>query len=81
MARTKAKVVSGKLAFWESLMDISDKPARYLKYGDTVTILGDTQTYAGIFGDKAYYKVEHVLYGVGYMLAEGLEVSDNAQTK
>lgn len=74
MTKSKAKVVSSKLAFWESLMDISDKPARYLKFGDTVNVLGDTQTYAGIFGDKAYYKVEHTLHGVGYMLAEGLEV-------
>lgn len=73
MPKTTAKVATRKLAFWESLIDVSDEPTRYLNSGDTVTIVGEATVYGGKFGDKEYYKVQHNLYGVGYMRKEGLE--------
>lgn len=70
--RTKAKVSTKQLAFWETLIDVQDEPARYLKYGECVTIIGNVITFGGLFGDKEYYKVDHPLYGLGYMRKEGL---------
>lgn len=71
---TKAKVNVPKLAFWESLIDVCGEPTKYLKENDTVTIAGEAKTsYAGIFGDKEYYKVQHHVYGLGYVRKEGLE--------
>lgn len=72
--RIKAKVATKKLAFWETLIDVTDEPAKYLKEGESVVILGNATTFGGVFGDKEYYKVEHPAYGVGYMRTEGLEV-------
>lgn len=71
--KIKAVVNSRRLAFWETLIDVQDEPARYLKYGETVVILGNVTTFGGLFGDKEYYKVEHPLYGLGYMRKEGLK--------
>jgi hypothetical protein len=75
MEKTKAKVTTKKLAFWETLIDVAGEPTRYLQEGEKVTILGNATTFGGLFGDKEYYKVEHPTYGVGYMRTEGLEVS------
>lgn len=79
MIKNKARVAAKKLAFWESLIDICDEPARYLKEGETVTVLGDSVIYGGRFGDREYFKVNHHVYGMGYMLKEGLEVAVDAQ--
>ena len=76
MARLKAKVVTGKLAFWESLIDIGDKPTRYINQGEVITIADDTEIYPTLFADKAYVKVEHHTYGMGYMRKDGLEVQN-----
>lgn len=76
MEKYKARVAANKLAFWESLIDICDEPIRYLKYGDSVTVIGEP-VYGGRFGDKRYFKVNHHVYGMGYMLEEGLEVATN----
>lgn len=73
MERIKAKVSTKNLAFWESLVDCGDEPTRYLKYGEVVTILGTVTAFGGIQGDKEYCKVEHPVYGLGYMRKEGLE--------
>ena len=75
MVKNKARVAAKKLAFWESLIDICDEPARYLKEGDTVTVFGDSVIYGGRYGDKEYFKANHHVYGMGYMLKEGLEVA------
>lgn len=74
MERIKAKVVTKKLAFWESLVDLEAEPARYLPENDTVTIISNVNVFGGIHGDKEYCKVAHHLYGMGYMRKEGLEV-------
>lgn len=78
MARLNAKVTASRLAFWESLIDLGDKPARYLNRGENVTITDDTPIYGNLFGDKAYVKVQHHVYGMGYMRQDGLEVLNNA---
>ena len=75
MIKNTARVAAKKLAFWESLIDICDEPARYLKEGETVTVLGDSVIYGGRFGDREYFKVNHHVYGMGYMLKEGLELA------
>lgn len=75
MIKNKARVAAKKLAFWESLIDICDEPVRYLKEGETVTVLGDSVIYGGRFGDREYFKVSHHVYGMGYMLKEGLEIA------
>lgn len=72
--KTKAKVVSNKLAFWETAIDLEGEPAKYLKRGETVMILGSAVTYGGLFADREYYKVQHTYYGNGYVRKEGLEV-------
>ena len=64
---------SKQLAFWETLIDIDDGPAKYLNAGDEVTIIEDHVYYGGLHGDKEYAKVQHSVEGTGYMLAEGLE--------
>ena len=73
---TKAKVSTGKLAFWENLFDVEeeDAPKRYLDRGEQVTVIGTATVYGGRFGDKEYFKVNHHIYGLGYMRKEGLEV-------
>lgn len=78
--RRKAKVVTKKLAFWETLIELCDEPTRYLKEGETVNIIGTAVTYGGLFGDREYYKIDHPTYGVGYMRTEGLEAVSNAGT-
>ena len=71
----RAKVTSKKLAFWESLIDTCGEPTKYLKANDNLQIIDNAQTtYAGIFGDKEYYKVQHHVYGLGYVRKEGLEI-------
>lgn len=79
LEKRKAKVATKKLAFWESLIDLTVEPTRYLKEGETVFIVGTATTYGGIFGDKEYYKVDHPTYGVGYMRTEGLEVKQDGR--
>lgn len=74
--KRKAKVVTKKLAFWESLCQMLDEPTRYLNENETVFIIGTAIAYDPKFGDKEYYKVDHPTYGVGYMRTEGLEVSN-----
>ena len=77
---TKAKVITKRLAFWESLIDVCGEPTKYLKAGEAVTIVGEAQTsYAGIFGDKEYYKIQHHVYGRGYVRKEGLEFKQQLQ--
>lgn len=71
--RTKAKVTANKLAFWETLIDLEGEPAKYLKNGEKVTIIGNVASYGGLFSDKEYCKIEHSLYGNGYVRKEGLE--------
>ena len=70
--RTKAKVNVKNLAFWETLIDAESEAAKYLKFGEQVTVLGSAVTFGGLFGDKEYFKVDHPLYGVGYVRTEGL---------
>lgn len=72
------KVAARNLAFWESLCDID--PVRYLKRNDTVSVINESTVYGGEQGDREYYKVKHPLYGVGYMLKEGLEEVQNGGT-
>lgn len=79
MARLKAKVATGRLAFWESLIDIGDKPTRYFNQGEVITVVDDTEIYPTLFADKAYYKVEHPMYGRGYMRKDGLEVQHGTE--
>lgn len=79
MARLKAKVKAGKLAFWESLIDIGDKPTKYINQGEVITITDDTLIYPTLFADKAYVKVSHNTYGMGYMRMDGLEVQHGAE--
>lgn len=79
LEKRKAKVATNKLAFWESLIDLTVEPTRYLKEGEIVSIVGTATTYGGIFGDKEYYKVDHPMYGVGYMRTEGLEVKQDGR--
>lgn len=69
--KTTLQVAARNLGFWESLCDI--EPIRYLKHFETVILIAQTSVYGGIHGDKEYLKVKHPLYGVGYMLKEGLE--------
>ena len=59
-----------QLAFWETLIDYS--PIAYLNPGEKVELISDRVYYGGIHGDKEYYKVNHSLHGVGYMLKAGL---------
>lgn len=75
MTRTKVKVITKRLAFWETLIDCGcdAEPLRYLNYGETVLVLGNSMIFGGVMGDKEYCKVEHPIYGVGYMRKEGLE--------
>lgn len=76
----KAKVTARKLAFWESLIDVEGEPKRYLEKGEQLYIVGNaTTSYAGLFGDKEYFKVQHHVYGLGYVRKEGLEVMQNAE--
>lgn len=77
MQQKKAMVdpkFSKQLAFWETLIDIDadNTPAQYLDTGDKVTIIADNVFYAGPHTDKEYCKVRHSMYGLGYMLKEGL---------
>ena len=77
---TKAKVNVSKLAFWESLIDVESEPKLYLKRGEELSIVGTPQTfYGGIFGDKEYYKVQHHVYGLGYVRKEGLDFMQQVQ--
>lgn len=71
MSKTILEVTSKNLAFFETLCDI--EPKRYLKFGETVELLGTTTIYGGLHGDKEYLKVNSPYWGVGYMLAEGLK--------
>lgn len=71
MTKRKLKVAAHKLAFWETLCDI--EPSHYLDFGDRVSVISTTSVYGGVQGDKEYYKINHPIYGVGYMLKEGLE--------
>lgn len=79
MARLKAKVKTDKLAFWESLIDLGDKPTRYINKGEIITITDDTEIYPTLFADKAYVKVAHNTYGMGYMRKDGLEVQNETK--
>lgn len=77
MQMTKKQAVvspqhSRQLAFWETLIDIDDGPVQYLDAGEKVTIITDTVSYGGVHADKEYCKVQHPIYGTGYMLKEGL---------
>ena len=71
--KTKAKVSTKQLAFWETAIDLEGEPAKYLKRGEVVMILGNATTYGGLFADKEYYKIQHPYYGNGYVRKEGLE--------
>ena len=62
MPQIPAKVNTNKLAFWESLIDVGDKPSRYLKYGEKVIISDPTPIYANKMGDKAYCKVQYSFF-------------------
>jgi len=73
MAKVVKKVLSRDLAFWENLVDtIDDEPTRYLHKGDTLAIYTENPVYGGRFGDRAYYRVSHSVYGSGYVLREGV---------
>ena len=73
MPSNKVIVASKELAFWESLFECDAEPTRYLKRGEQVEIVGTTTVYGGLHGDKEYYKVKHHIYGLGYMLKEGVD--------
>ena len=75
--KTKATVKVPKLAFWESLIDLKAEPTRYLERGDKVAIQGTAITFGGVFADKEYYKINHPIYGMGYVRTEGLAVQGN----
>lgn len=79
MAKTKAKVATKNLAFWESLIDVCGEPKRYLKRNETVFVTGTSVVYGGVQGDKEYYKVQHPIYGLGYVRREGLTMPENVQ--
>ena len=79
MARLKAKVKADRLAFWESLIDIGDKPAQYINRGTDITITDDTEIYPTPFADKAYVKVDYGMYGMGYVRKDGLEVQNGTE--
>jgi hypothetical protein len=69
----KVKLNTRELAFWESLYDCGEEPKRYLKRGDEIEVLASATLYGGPHGDKEYYKVKHHVYGLGYMLKEGVD--------
>lgn len=77
--KTKAKVNVRNLAFWETLIDADAdiEPAKYLKFGEQIVILGSAITFGGLFGDKEYFKVNHPYYGVGYVRTEGLKTQES----
>jgi hypothetical protein len=77
--KTKAKVNVRNLAFWETLIDADAdiEPAKYLKFGEQIVILGSAITFGGLFGDKEYFKVNHPYYGVGYVRTEGLKIQES----
>lgn len=79
MANTKAKVATANLAFWESLIDVCDTPKHYLKRNEVVYVTGNTIVYGGVQGDKEYYKVQHPIYGLGYVRREGLTMPETVQ--
>lgn len=68
-----ATITARGLAFWETLIDVEGEPRYRLKAGEKVKILGSSSVYGGLFGDKEYYRIEHPLYGIGYIRTEGVE--------
>lgn len=76
MERKTATVSSSltkQLAFWESIIDIDEGPAKYIPSGEKIMVLDDSVSYGGIHGDREYCKVMHPIHGMGYMLKEGLK--------
>jgi len=59
------------LAFWYDITKESNAP-KYLKKGETVTLLDAKFYYGAPWADKPYYKVNHHIYGDGYVLAEAV---------
>lgn len=60
-----------KLAFWDDISeDAPDIATRYLDEGETVTLIAEEFFYRAPWADKPYYKVNHYVYGDGYVLAE-----------
>ena len=58
-----------KLAFWDDITKESNVPKKKKK-GETVTLLDEKFYYGAPWADKPYYKVNHYIYGDGYVLAE-----------
>lgn len=68
-SQRKLTVKQRNLAFWDDITKESDVP-KYLEKGETVTLLDEKFYYGAPWADKPYYKVNHYIYGDGYVLAE-----------
>lgn len=63
------------VAFWTKIVEEDDDitittPYRYLEEGDTVTLVEEKFYYRTPWADKPYYKVNHKVYGEGYILSD-----------
>lgn len=75
MVKHKPRTLTVKwrnLAFWEDVTDIPNESiaTKYLTEGETVTLVDEQFYYRNPWVDKPYYKVNHYIYGDGYVLAE-----------
>ena len=72
---------SKTLGFFSKLEDtICGEPKYFLKTKERIERIAISPIYGGKYRDKEYFKVTSPKYGIGYMLAEGLEeVTSNVQ--
>lgn len=72
--RNHARILTVKwrqLAFWTDISEeASDIATKYLEEGETVKLVDEQFYYRAPWADKPYYKVNHHVYGEGYVLAE-----------